>query len=59
MPPVPAKTRVIALEEHYSREAVWQALDGVGKPVHQPDFTRRLLDVGDGRRLERVGVLHR
>lgn len=41
--------RVIALEEHYSSEAIWQALDGLGRPSHQPDFETRLLDVGDAR----------
>ncbi len=41
--------RVIAIEEHYSSEAIWQALDGLGRPTHQPDFEIRLLDVGDAR----------
>jgi predicted TIM-barrel fold metal-dependent hydrolase len=41
--------RVVALEEHYGSEAVWDALGGLGRPTHEPDFEQRLLDVGEGR----------
>jgi predicted TIM-barrel fold metal-dependent hydrolase len=41
--------RVIAIEEHYSSEPIWQALKGVGRPTHAPDLEGRLLDVGDMR----------
>jgi predicted TIM-barrel fold metal-dependent hydrolase len=40
--------RVIALEEHYASEAMWEALGGVGRPTAH-GFAQRLLDVGDGR----------
>jgi uncharacterized protein len=41
--------KVIAVEEHYSSERIWKALDGLGRPVGRPEIERKLLDLGDER----------
>ena len=40
--------RVIAVEEHYASNRVWDALGGVGRPA-QAELEAKLLDVGEAR----------